>query len=122
MKQINKPFRFQHVAGVFMPRFAVVIFLAVLLGACASGPEPTDQLHSVVASDGIPGDNTVPVESQRVSNDSEKICRRIRDTGSNIPRKVCRTRAEIERERAAHADALTRTKLRPISTPGEGGG
>lgn len=105
-----------------MLRTGVPIAILLVLNACAGKQQASDQAHSVLASNGAPGDNTVPLETRRVSNESDMVCRAIRETGSNIPKKVCRSRIDIEREREATADMLTRSKLMPIATPGEGGG
>lgn len=103
-----------------MLRIAPAVLLIFFMTGCASNQPDTDQQHSVLA-DNTPVNNAVPVESERVSDDSEVVCRRVRETGSHIPKKVCKTRAQIERERAANADALTRTKLTPVGSLTEGG-
>ena len=53
------------------------------------------------------------VAAEPAADKSELICVRERDTGSRIPRKVCRTRAAIEAERQATQDALKRMPSRP---------
>lgn len=40
----------------------------------------------------------------------ELVCKRVRETGSNISRKVCRTRAQIEAESNAATDVLERSR------------
>ena len=40
----------------------------------------------------------------------ELICKRVRETGSNISRKVCRTRAQIEAESESATDVLERSR------------
>ena len=53
------------------------------------------------------------VAAEPAADKSELICVRERDTGSRIPRRVCRTRGAIEAERQATQDALKRMPSRP---------
>jgi hypothetical protein len=52
-----------------------------------------------------------PVAATNVASDGEMVCKREYPTGSNLPVTKCRTRAQIEAERAAANEALQRTTI-----------
>ena len=99
-------------------RILVTVILFFIAGSASSGPEApasavTEPSTSVDAvAPGNPqatpaGDHKDPdaaevvqtVDATPENDPDELICRRERETGSKFTRKICRTRAEIERRR-----------------------
>jgi hypothetical protein len=80
-------------------------------------------LASACATTSAPASGTAPVRSQAAtgqtggpavaSGDQKLVCSTERPVGSNIPKRICRTPEQIERERQAAQD-----KIRDIQTPG----
>jgi len=68
-----------------------IVVVAAMLTACASSP------------------NTVAADSTEKADD-EMVCVREKQTGSHIPRKVCRSAAQIEQEREAARDTAARAQ------------
>ncbi|MFO1220978.1 MAG: hypothetical protein U1E89_21665 [Burkholderiaceae bacterium] len=71
---------------------AAVIIVAALFG-CAAAPSPPPAVATAVAAEQKSGD---------------MVCTREYPTGSNIPITKCRTREQIEAERAAAHEGLRR--------------
>ncbi len=100
-------------------RFLLAV-VSICIGACASSgpeaPEPvatssTQGVETVAANNSaaepaedfyaLEPDGVEPDESEvRPEKSNEMICRREKLTGSNIARRICRTRAEIEAQAA----------------------
>lgn len=53
-----------------------------------------------------------PRSAARADDRSDKVCRRVRPVGSNIPQTICRTRAQMAAEEAAARDALDQNRVR----------
>ena len=52
-----------------------------------------------------------PVAATNVASDGDMVCKREYPTGSNLPVTKCRTRAQIEEEKAAANESLRRTTI-----------
>ena len=89
--------------------FSVVIIVC----SCASNEPESDQ--SVFAAE-----NAEPYDVVALSEQSEVICKTEKVTGSRIGVRVCRSRAQIEAERAASREHVRRMKTAPIGTATEG--
>lgn len=50
--------------------------------------------------------------SARAENGSDKVCRRVRPIGSNIPQTICRTRQQMADEQAGARNALDSNRVR----------
>ena len=72
----------------------------LFLVACAADP-------AVQSTTGAPA---TPAGTTAVAGGDELVCTREYPTGSNIPVNKCRTRAQVEAEKAASAEALRRTQ------------
>ena len=89
-----------------------ILAVATILGlasACATTSAPAGGTAPAKAQA-----TTAPTASPAVATDDQKlICSVERPVGSNIPRRICRTPEQIERERQAAQD-----KIRSMQTPG----
>ena len=61
-------------------------------------------------------------EEVEKSEDAELVCTKERKTGSHLYIKTCRTKAQIEANRASGVDFLNRIKSTPQGTSGDGAG
>ena len=87
----------------------------LLLYACATAPPPATPLRLVEAA---PDPSAAPVEE--VATDVRRsfvVCRAEVITGTRIPQRTCRTRSQIEIEKAQAAETTER-----LSVPGPIGG
>ena len=77
---------------------AVLMASSALLVACATEPA-------------VPSSAAKPVETTTsASGNDEVLCSREYPTGSNIPISKCRTRKQIEAEKAVASESLRRTQ------------
>jgi hypothetical protein len=58
------------------------------------------------------GEEGEPRSATRADDRSDKVCRRVRPVGSNIPQTICRTRQQMAEEQAAARDALDNDRVR----------
>jgi len=65
-------------------------------------------------------DNSVVILSSEPVASEELVCRRERVTGTHITKKICRTRAQVEADRAAAEAFSRRARLVPSAVPTEG--
>ncbi len=80
----------------------------VVANAHATDPQPTTSTGvETMASAG-----TEPVAAAPQVDPNEKICKVERELGSNKMKRVCRTRAQIEIDREAAREALSREQRR----------
>jgi hypothetical protein len=111
-----------------MTRQCLVVATVFGIAACVANspeePEPTDEvgisvaesnpfvtegrLESVEAAN-VPATTIIPAAEPQV------ICRKVRLTGSHIPKRVCRTRAQIEAEQAEAQETLGELSKRTYS-------
>jgi hypothetical protein len=80
------------------PRLASLALAALVFLAAASTASASERAD--------PSEADAPRSAARVENGSEKVCRRVRPVGSNIPQTICRTRQQMADEQAAARDAL----------------
>ena len=86
-----------------------LLLSSLILAACAAEP-PAPAKATGVAS------------ASSTDSQSEKFCSREYPTGSNIPITVCRTKEQIEAEKAAGTESLRRQQTGgPNAKPGGGG-
>ena len=74
----------------------VIAAAATAIGCAASPPAMHEQVASVESTD----------SAARAEGAEEKVCERIRRTGSHRSTVICRTRAEIEAEAVAGKDTF----------------
>ena len=82
--------------------------LLAVTAACASSTA-----SSATAATKSQSSGTAVTAEKTPHEEAKLICEMERPVGSNIPKRVCRTQAEIDRERAAAQD-----KIREISRSG----
>jgi len=108
-----------------MLRSIVLVNTLFFAAACYCGEPDAKTKHqdpeseAVQTEDGL-ADNSVVILSTEPVASEELICKRERVTGTHITKKICRTRAQVEAERAAAEDFMRRTRLAPSATPSEG--
>ncbi len=106
-----------------------VLMLSIALAGCASagpeavanGPNGGDQAGGVETSDGELAFADTPQAEQvaavEVEPRDEIICRRERPAGSNMSRRVCFTRSQMEGRAAADQETIRNSRtLSPSST------
>jgi hypothetical protein len=76
---------------------------ALLLAACAAEPAAQATSKAPAAAD-------QPKAAATAAADNDTICTREYPTGSNIPLTKCRTRAQVEAEKAAAEDSMRRVQ------------
>lgn len=54
-----------------------------------------------------------PSSAASTANPNEVVCKRIREVGSHIAKRVCKTRAQLEAEQSAADSALDRVRENP---------
>jgi hypothetical protein len=106
----------------------LIAAMSMCIAACASsGPEAPDTAEPVAAAAVAPDESLAAAtdeitdadtpDAEAVANSeaadydpNERVCRRERKTGSNLSRKVCYTRAELEARAEADQAALTQMR------------
>lgn len=88
---------------------STIMILANLLTACASNSNSVNN----AATNGA--NNNVAASSPMPGSKDEVICKRVKAKGSNISKKVCKTRAEMDQERERAGEVME--KIRSISNP-----
>lgn len=84
---------------------AMVMSIAILLNACTSAPE----VHTVAAASAdLASPTPVDTKAEGTGDPDRLICQVTRTIGSNLSHKVCRTAAQIERDREAGREALSK--------------
>lgn len=89
------------------------VLLAAMLASIshvvgAAEPAPPAPTPSPTAADTPAASAAAPSTAAAPVDPDEKVCKVERDIGSNRLKRVCRTRAQIENERAAAREALSR--------------
>ncbi len=112
-----------------------LLFAALFgLAACATpgptGPAVNDGAAGYAAGEDIPtaaADSlevaevpVVPIAASASPPQNELVCRKVRSVGSNIPKKVCRTRAQLEADRESGQETLDALSRRTFSGPNQG--
>lgn len=87
------------------PRLASLALVAI--AALATGPAVMAAERSAGAEEN--GDQR---SAARADDRSDKVCRRVRPVGSNIPQTICRTRQQMADEEAAARNALDHNRVR----------
>jgi hypothetical protein len=84
----------------------------LLLGLASGGPALADQTPAQSAAGEAPApeaeDPTIVVEGE-TSKDKRRVCETRVSTGSIMPKRVCRTVAQIEQEERVAREAIERT-------------
>jgi hypothetical protein len=91
---------------------AAILSLAVAAG-CASGQDSVSDSAGYGSAEQIDGDP------------DRMVCKRDKETGSRLSKRICKTAAEWERERMENQDAMrnaTKSPQAPSSLPTVGGG
>lgn len=98
-------------------KLIALLLLGGSLGACASGGDPAPlPVADIAPRAGDPEIAQVrEVRPDPVSAD-DVICRREVPTGSHLPVRVCRTRAELEAERI-ESQRMLRERARGVPSP-----
>ncbi len=100
--------------------FMLVLSFAALTACATSAPEPVQTTPSVASAETVINGNDEAVELEELDvqevpivanagSPDELICRTQRVTGSHMPVRVCRTRAQMEEERREAQEILRRT-------------
>ena len=100
-----------------MTRTTVLIFSSLLLIAgCAGTPDAAEAPAAATAATAAPAAQT------QVATDSpdRRVCRRERETGTRIARKVCRTQGEWDRMREESMESLERNRNQSNTVTGGG--
>lgn len=81
---------------------------AILLAgtACASSPKSSEV--AVVESGASPAKGEVAQNDKATADDDEMICVKENVVGSNIPKRQCRSKAQLERERREAQEEMRR--------------
>lgn len=87
------------------PRLASLALVAI--AALGTGTAAVAADRSAGASDD--GDQRT---AARADDRSDKVCRRVRPVGSNIPQTICRTRQQMAEEEAAAREAINENRVR----------
>ena len=85
--------------------------LLLLASACASSSTSAGSAPLQTQSRAASG--PAPAAAKTASDDDKLICEMERPVGSNIPKRVCRTQAQIDRERETAQDTM-----RELTRPG----
>lgn len=99
-----------------MTRTFLLLAAAGLLGACAQSGTSTASRSSGGQYVSITPELRAEIERQGLDPD-EEICRKVEDTGSTIPRRVCATRVAWEAQSQAArqgTDEAQRAALRAV--------
>ena len=87
-----------------MTQALTVAAFAVLLTACVGTPDEGD-LNSQ------PAKAAAPVQTELASNSADRrVCKRERETGTRVSRKVCRSQSEWERLRRESLESVERSR------------
>lgn len=81
---------------------AILALVGLGTGATAVAAERSDNVNG----------NGEPRSAARADDSSEKVCRRVRPVGSNIPQTICRTRQQMAEEQDAARTALDANRVR----------
>lgn len=87
-------------------RFAGLAVMGFILG-CATG-SPSQQAPEASAQ-GAQKDKAAVAQASKDPN-NELVCEEVEVTGSHIPRRICRTRKQVDQEREQAQKALQRPK------------
>lgn len=90
--------------------------LAVVIGVAACASKDANSGKSANADEPIDEwveDLNTDLSSVHKQRQDEVVCRKVRTVGSYVPKRVCRTRAQIEAEREAVLDGVG--PLRPMA-------
>jgi hypothetical protein len=93
------------------PASLVSSLLLLLASACATSS--TSSGGAALQSQSRAASAPAAVAKPTAQDDSKLICEVERPVGSNIPKRVCRTQAQIDREREAAQE-----KMRELTRPG----
>jgi hypothetical protein len=88
--------------------------LLIVSNSAISQPEPKQT--------NMDPENAPQSEKVEKSEDAELVCTKERKTGSHLYTKTCRTKAQIEADRASGVDFLNRLKSTPQGSSGDGAG
>ena len=91
----------------------LVLFLTMLLSSCATSTGTSSSEVNKV-------DKAIISHNTQVKPADKVICRRERETGSRLSKKICRTQRQIEAEQ--EAGQRTMDKIRTSTSPGAGEG
>lgn len=80
-----------------------VVGLLVLLCGCVVNAAPASTAAAVDA----------PGSAAQTANPNDVVCKRVREVGSHIAKRVCKTRAQLEAEHSAADSALDRVRENP---------
>jgi hypothetical protein len=89
-----------------------LILFAVVFGACAGPLRETSAKQTTAALTESPA---VPEGSVALNDDL--VCMSELPTGSKIPKRVCRTREEMEEERLQAEELIRRSQQKPPERP-----
>jgi hypothetical protein len=86
--------------------FAFLLLMQAPTLTDTPAPAVTEQTTPAPSPEAQP---TPDAAAQAAANPNERVCIRERVTGSNIPRRVCRTRAEMEALAEQSGEAMRRS-------------
>lgn len=93
------------------PRTPLALALAAAVAAgCASRRAPATAAPPAAAERPLSAAAASAVKAAQAQDAATLVCRIERPTGSNIAKRVCRTREAIERDREAAQQLLLRTR------------
>jgi len=89
--------------------------IAITLAACASSTKPEEAEPIAVLTVNEEGEYVFPEDDWR----DEVVCRRVRPVGSHVPKKVCKTRGQMEEDELEALESLgpERTISGSLPTP-----
>lgn len=99
-------------AKVIVGTLSAILSLAVATG-CASGPDSMSDSAGYASAGQIDGDP------------DRMVCKRDKETGSRLSKRICKSAAEWEQERMDNQEAMrnaTKSPQAPSSLPTAGGG
>jgi hypothetical protein len=94
-------------------RYASLVLCSLFLLASACATSSTSSGAAPLQTPSRAASAPAAASKPTASDDDKLICEMERPVGSNIPKRVCRTQAQIDREREAAQD-----KMRELTRPG----
>ena len=104
----------------------LLLFALIFVSNSAiSQPEPkqtkTDPESTAQTENAPQSENAVQYGTVEKYEDADIVCTKERKTGTRIYTKICRTKAQIEADRASGADYIQRLKSTPQASSGDNG-
>lgn len=90
----------------------LIISTAILLAACSSAPEPRARVRSAAempsaTTADAPSAKTADAGTGSTTDPDHQVCKVTRIIGSNLSHKVCRSAAQIERDRERSREEMS---------------